>query len=87
MTNINSPNTDEENIDASLQLQTNANKELLIEGDEEKDDPLNEHHSAASETSPSCQIILLILKVQTVINQQEDKFSILHLVKINTLYH
>ena len=48
LTNLNCPDTDQENIDE--QLQSNVNRELCNEDVEEQDDPLNEHRSAASET-------------------------------------
>ena len=50
LTNLNCPDTDQENIDEPLQLQSNVNRELCNEDVEEQDDPLNEHRSAASET-------------------------------------
>ena len=48
LTNLNCPDTDQENIDE--QLKSNVNRELCNEDVEEQDDPLNEHRSAASET-------------------------------------
>ena len=50
LTNLNCPDTDQENIDEALQLQSNVNRELCNEDVKEQDDPLNEHRSAASET-------------------------------------
>jgi hypothetical protein len=50
LTNLNCPDTDQENIGEPLQLQSNINRELCNEDVEEQDDPLNEHRSAASET-------------------------------------
>ncbi len=50
LTNLNCPDTDQENIDGPFQLQSNVNREHCNEDVEEQDDPLNEHRSAASET-------------------------------------
>ena len=50
LTNLNCPDTDQENIDGPFQLQSNVNREHCNEDVEEQDDPLNEHHSTASET-------------------------------------
>ena len=50
LTDLNCPDTDQENIDGPFQLQSNVNREHCNEDVEEQDDPLNEHRSAASET-------------------------------------
>ena len=84
---MNSPVSDQQNIHEPLQLQTNVNREHLNEDTDEQDDPLNEHRSAATVFSPSCQIILLTWSIQTVIIQQVEKFSTLHKAKVNTQYH
>ena len=71
LTNLNSPVTDQENIDEHLQ--TNVNRELLNEDAEEQNDPLNEHPSAATET---CFQSILPNYPVNVDNRNCDNFNI-----------